>query len=162
MNYDFVWEDRLAVGTTPADPADMQSLLDAGFTDLIDCRSELDIQYLVTGTPFQGHYLWDGTDDLTVGEVIVHSHKPIEWFAVGLKFGIPILKSGKGKLLIFCAMGANRSATMAITHLFAMGLSEIEAFIAIDTHRIIDIPGLFECGWFVDGYRACKTLGYIT
>ncbi len=159
MNWDWI-TDRLGVGETPADPTDLLSLADSGFTDIIDCRGELDIRYLVTGTVFEGHYLYDGTADFDPFNI---THKPVEWFQKGIDFALPVLSRPRGAVYVFCHAGINRSATMAYAILRAFGLMEGEAYVVMGTHRILTSIGLLETiHWKADADAACKTLGYIT
>ncbi len=157
MNWDWVYDSRLGVGQTPADKNDLDALLAAGVTDIIDCRAELDIAYLVKGTPFEHRYLYNGTLDW---DPLKPEHKPLEWFKAGIEFALPLLR-GDGKVYVFCHAGANRSATLAWTILRAYGLSRWKCFEELDTHRAIATPGLLECGWWRDGETACSRLGYI-
>jgi hypothetical protein len=154
MNFDFI-TSRLAVGTTPEGPADMGALIGTGITHIINCRSELDIGSFV---PSSIAYLWDGTEDWIPG---ANQHKGLAWFLQGLEFALPALLEPRRKLYVFCHVGANRSATLAWTILRALGISTIDCFAIVDTHRLIDIPGLLECGWWRDGEAALKTLGYL-
>lgn len=159
MNWDFVFKNRLAVGQTPADPSDLDTLRINGITHLIDCRAELDIAYLVDGTPWQPNYLYDPTTDWNP---LKPEHKPLSWFKTGLDFAMPILRKDGGNIYVFCHEGANRSATMAWAFLRGLGYARWLCFEMIDTHRLIDVVGLLECGWWPDAEAALRTLGYIS
>lgn len=152
MNYDFV-TDRLAVGTTPDAVSDL-----APFTHVIDCRAERDIVALLAGSPYASRYLYAPTGDWVP---LAFTHKPIDWFKLGVGFALPVLAVPRTKLYVFCHAGANRSATMAWAILRALGMTTGECFGIIDSHRAIDIPGLLECGWWRDAESALRVLGYI-
>ncbi len=157
MNWDWI-TDRLGVGQTPQDDGDLGILSAAGFTDLIDCREELDIRYLVTGSAFDGHYLYDPTADWNP---LAITHKPLGWFKAGLDFAIPILALPRRRVYVFCKEGINRSATLAYFLLRALGLTEGEAYVVMGTHRILTSLGLVETiKWRDDADQAIAALGY--
>lgn len=155
MNFDFV-TDRLAIGATPETVFDLLALIEVGITAIINCRDDLDIYMLIANHPLQ--YLWNGTEDWIP---LATQHKGLSWFQQGVEFALPLLAQPKHKIYCFCVLGANRSATMAWTILRALGFTTAECFAAIDTHRLIDIPGLIECGWWKDAEVALKSLSYI-
>ena len=152
MDFSFV-TDRLAIGMTPMSVGEL-----ARFTHVIDCRDDLDIAPMLSGTRFHNCYLWAPTEDW---RPFADQHKPVEWFRAGIEFALPILSRPDGRLYVFCKMGANRSATMGFAILRALGMTTAECFAIIDSHRAIDIPGLLECGWWRDAEAALKTLGYL-
>lgn len=152
MNYDFV-TDRLAIGTTPDSIADLNP-----FTHVINCRAELDIAPMLANSRFDGRYLWAPTEDWIP---FTDTHKPPAWFKPGVEFGLQTLSRPQTRLYVFCHAGANRSATMAWAILRAFGMTEAECFSIIDSHRLIDIPGLLETGWWRDANSALISFGYI-
>jgi hypothetical protein len=155
LNYDFC-TDRLAIGTTPETDSDIQTLIAAGVTHVINCRAECDIYPLIENTGLV--YLWDGTEDWIPG---AGQHKGVPWFQQGVEFALPVLAKPRTKVYVFCHMGANRSATMAWTILRAFGLTATECFAVVDLYRLIAIPGLLECEWWRQGEKALQTLGYL-
>lgn len=157
MNFDWV-TDRLGVGTEPDNPDDVKALSAAGFTHIINCRDDRDDMWVLRGTPFENRYLWNGTADWIP---LSGQHKPVDWFQIGVAYALPRLASPTARLYVHCKAGANRSATMAYAILRALGLTTAECFAIIDTHRLIAVPGLIECGWWRDADAALKTLGFV-
>jgi protein-tyrosine phosphatase len=144
----------LAVGAAINTPSDLDQILDAGITAIIDCQIERDDSSLLTGrTTNAGQpiaYLWDPTAD-------DGQPKPTSWFAAGINFAAKQLATpgSPAILLVHCAAGVNRSPSLAFAILRSQGLSPAAAELAIRTAR--PQVGL---AYKADADRAIAILGY--
>lgn len=118
---------RLATGAKVNSDADVQALVDAGITAVIDCRIEFDDTPLLATHP-QLLYLWNGTAD--DGEP-----KPPQWFEKSLTFALPLLARPQHKVYAHCSAGVNRGPSTAYAILRAFGLSSPIAFNLVKTAR---------------------------
>lgn len=116
---------RLATGAAIGSAADADTLLAAGFTDVIDLRSEFDDTPLL-GSRFA--YLWNGTAD-------DGSRKDPAWFARSLSFALPALAQPHRKIYMHCAAGVNRGPSTAYAVLLALGWPAAAAEAAIRQAR---------------------------
>jgi hypothetical protein len=113
-DFDFV-TPRLATGAAVSSVADVDQLVAAGITVIIDCRGEFDDASLLATHP-DLLYIWDGTPD--DGQT-----KPPEWFEKGLKVALPALAQPLEKVYCHCAAGINRGPSMCAAIMMAWGLS---------------------------------------
>lgn len=129
-------------------PADVQAILLAGITHVIDCRAEQDDSPLFAGTGIT--YLWNGVadDGLSKGD---------EWFARSLSFALPTLMVPNRKVLSHCAAGRNRGPSTCYALMRAVGFDPSEALGMIHIKRPITLGGIAYSG---DADRAIKALGY--
>jgi dual specificity phosphatase 3 len=116
-DFNFV-TDRLATGGAVSTPADVQQLIDAGITHVIDCRAEFDDGPLFSKTGVA--YLYNGTMD-------DGQHKDPIWFAKSLVFAMPALAQPKIKVYAHCAAGVNRGPSTCYAILRALGFNPVGA-----------------------------------
>lgn len=109
--------------------SDVQALIKAGITHIIDCRAEFDDSPLLVKYPQIG-YLWNGVSD-------DGQHKPVDWFAKSIDFGLKALTNAGAKLYCHCAAGVNRGPSTAYAVLRATGLNSIQAESMIKAGRPI-------------------------
>jgi protein-tyrosine phosphatase len=112
-DFNFV-TDRLATGAAISGPADVQALITAGITHVIDCRAELDDGPFFSKTGVA--YLYNGVKD-------DGQPKAPEWFAKSLAFGLPALGQPKFKVYAHCAAGVNRGPSTCYAILRALGFN---------------------------------------
>ena len=112
-DFNFV-TDRLATGGGVNSPADVQALLAAGITHVIDCRGEFDDGPLFSKTGVS--YIWNGVED-------DGKPKTPDWFAKSLSFAMPALGQPKFKVYAHCAAGVNRGPSTCYAILRALGFT---------------------------------------
>jgi protein-tyrosine phosphatase len=104
---------RVATGAALSSEADVQALVDAGITHVVDARAEFHDAHL-----FVSHqsisYLWNPTED-------DGQHKPPEYFAKTLSFALPALALPHTKVYCHCAAGVNRGPSNALAVMVAQG-----------------------------------------
>ncbi len=147
MDFDFVTR-RLATGGGLTDPADVDALVKAGITHIIDCRDDFDDAALLIDRGLT--YLRNGTaDDGTP--------KPVEWFQRSIEFALTALGQPKHKVYAHCACGVNRGPSTAFAILRALGLPHEVAKSMIWAARPATIAGIRYRG---DADKAITALGY--
>lgn len=158
MDFDFV-ADNLAVGTTPETAADVQALVDAGVTSIINCRDDHNDSVLLAG---RFTYLWNGTPDWNPTAPFGGEPKPVSWFEKSLVFWYGRRNDPANRLLVHCSAGVNRSATTAWMLLRSLQLGGGSCDWIIDTHRPVATFGtFFDHPWRTDADNALIALGYI-
>ena len=145
-DFNFV-TDRVATGAAINNEDDVQQLVNAGVTVVVDCRGEFDDAPLFTAHPAIT-YVYDGTAD--DGQT-----KPPEWFRRGITVALLKLASPNEKVYAHCAAGVNRGPSMCYAILRAQGLNAVEAESLIRVAR--PQVGLRYKG---DADVAIKVLGY--
>lgn len=140
---------RLATGGGITTKDDVEALLRAGITHVIDCRSEFNDVDLFAGTSIT--YKWNGVAD--DGKT-----KPKEWFQLSLAFGLPMFWQPRTKLLCHCAQGINRGPSTAFAVMLALGFGKMEARAKINVARPLTIPGL---AYARDAEAALHELGFL-
>ena len=161
MNFDFI-TDNMAVGTTPETTADLQTLLDAGFSHVLNCRDDHDDSVLLA-RHFQ--YCWNGTPDWTPQAALGLEPKPVEWFQKSLEFWQEYLgpRQSRYRIYVHCTAGVNRSATTAWMFLRALRLKHDDCSWIIDHNRLVALVGeIIDRTWRNDAENALRTLGYIS
>lgn len=148
MDFNFVTE-RLATGGGISSAADVDVLVAAGVTHIIDCRddfndqpllaSRIGIQYLSNPTPDDGQ------------------SKPVDWFKRSIEFALPALATPGHKVYAHCAQGINRGPSTAFAILRALGLSHAVAHGMVVLARPITVVGI---RYATDADAAIKALGY--
>lgn len=138
---------RVATGAAVSGEADVQALVDAGVTHVVDARAEFDDAPLFAAHPAIS-YLWNPAED--DGQT-----KPPEYFAKTLGFALPALAVPHTKVYCHCAAGVNRGPSNAFAVLVAQGWTAggAEALIRAARPQV----GL---AYKNDAIAACKTLGY--
>jgi len=145
-DFSFVTE-RLAVGAALQSQSDVEAIVAAGITHVIDCRKDFnDTASLACHRAVT--VLWDGTAD-------DGQPKPPAWFRKGIEFALYALAQPHHKIYVHCAAGVNRGPSMAYAILRAQGLQSTTAERLIRTAR--PIVGL---RYKADADRAVSKLGY--
>lgn len=114
--------DHLATGRGIDSPADVEQLVAAGVTHVINCIDDHDDASVLASHPTLA-YLWNPTAD--------DGHpKPVEWFAKGIAFAIPALAASPGvalsprpRVYAHCAGGINRGPSMTYAIMLALGFA---------------------------------------
>lgn len=145
-DFSFVTE-RLATGAAIGSADDVQQLIAAGITHVVDCRAEFDDGQLLASSGL--HYLWNPTQD-------DGQHKLPEWFGTSLSFALPAIPVAGAKVYAHCAAGVNRGPSTALAILMAYGLSPDLAEQLIRTAR--PQVGL---AYKADAIAAVSALGYV-
>lgn len=120
MDFSFI-TDHVATGAGISSPADVEALVAAGVTHVIDCRDDFDDAELLTAHPALA-YLWNGTPD-------DGAKKEPEWFQKSLTFALPALAEPptlcspiamRPRVYAHCAAGINRGPSTAFAILLAL------------------------------------------
>ena len=117
-DFDFI-TGRLATGAAIDGPADVDELVRAGITHVIDCRWEFEDTPLLASHPKMS-YLYNGTPD--DGEP-----KGTDWFAKSLEFALPALGLPGTKIYAHCMAGVHRGPSTAYAILRALGIAAADA-----------------------------------
>jgi hypothetical protein len=159
VNWNFI-TNRIATGGALSGIADVDALIAAGITDVIDCEIEQNDAPLFAQRP-QINYVFNGVAD-------DGQSKPASWFAKSLEFALMVFGdiptsvemrvSGKcRKIYTHCAQGLNRGPSTAYCILRALGATHDEAKAVIILHRPQCLAGL---RYVPDADAAIQTLGY--
>lgn len=125
---DFDWVTaRVATGAAITSAADVDALVTAGVTHVLDARAEMDDAPLLSTHPAL-LYCWNPTDD-------DGKSKPADYWAKTLLFALPALAAPHNRVYFHCAAGINRGPSNAYAALRAQGLSPITAMGLIKTAR---------------------------
>ena len=115
-SFNFVTE-RLAVGGGISSKADVDQIVGAGITHVIDMRAEFDDDALNDN---RITILWlPQVDDGTM--------RPPGQYRKGIQFALPALSLANTKVFLHCWAGMNRGPTMCYALLRAFGFSQAEA-----------------------------------
>jgi protein-tyrosine phosphatase len=124
VSLDFVTE-RLVVGGEISSKADVDQLVTAGITHVIDMREEFDDDTL---NDHRITILWlPQVDDGTM--------RPPGQYRKGIQFALPALSLANTKVFCHCSAGLNRGPTMCYAILRAFGLPQAEAISRIRAAR---------------------------
>ncbi len=145
-DFDFITA-RLATGAAIDGRDDVDELVAAGITHVIDCRFEFEDTPLLASHPSMS-YLYNGVPD--DGEP-----KGADWFGKSIEFALPALALPGTKLYAHCAAGVHRGPSTAYAILRALGLSAHDAEALITRGR----PGA-ELIYKNDADAAIAALGY--
>lgn len=140
--------NRLWVGAAINGAGDVDDLLNAGITSIIDCRAETDDAPLLAGRPGVA-YLWCPTAD--DGQT-----KTPDYFAPGIRFALDEFTHTGRAVYTHCAAGINRGPSMAAAILIAQGWPTTEAAAMI--RRARPQVGL---AYLEDAAAAVIALGYV-
>jgi hypothetical protein len=135
VNFNFI-TTRLAVGSAITGQADVQALLAAGVTHIIDCCVEEDDSSYLAGAGCS--YLWNPTSD--DGQT-----KQPAWFQRSIEF------------YCHCSAGINRGPSTAYSILRSLGFGRDEMLTLIRLKRPATIVGI---RYAADADAAIKALGY--
>lgn len=127
---DLHWREDLAL-------ADLDAVVAAGVTHIIDCRMEWSDEEFVAAHAPQIRYLHAGVDD-------AGGRQPDWFFDRAVAFALDALADPDAKVLAHCHMGINRGPSMAFAILLALGSDPIDALDAIRAARPIAAAGYAE------------------
>lgn len=151
MDYSLITE-RLYTGASMRCSKDVDALVAAGVTHVIDARSGFSDAALLMARQPQISYLWDPTADDGVHP------KPVEWFKKALDFALPAIAQPGKIILSHCAAGHNRGPSITFVIMRALGWSYHEALDLLHTNRPQCIGGVT---YRDDGELALRQLGWI-
>jgi hypothetical protein len=149
MDFDFV-TPRLATGGEVTSPAEVDDLVAAGITHVIDCGDGFTSAQLLADER-QISYMWNGVPD--DGDSVTHGDL---WFARSLSFALPALAQPNTKVCAICAAGVNRGPSTVFAIMLAMGFTPTEAEELICTAR--PLAGLM---YKAQAIASVTSLGYL-
>lgn len=129
VSFNFVTE-RIAVGGGISSKADVDQIVVAGITHVIDMRAEFDDETL---NDSRITILW-------LPQVDDGAMRPLGQYRKGIQFAFPALSLPNTKIFPHCAAGLNRGPTMCYALLRAFGIPQSEA---IDRIRAVRPNVLF-------------------
>ena len=124
VSFNFVTE-RIAVGGGIASKADVDQIVAAGITHVIDMRAEFDDDTLKDS---RITILW--LPQVDNGEM-----RPAGHYRKGIQFAFPALSRANTKIFPHCSAGLNRGPTMCYALLRAFGFPQSEAIARIRAAR---------------------------
>jgi protein tyrosine phosphatase (PTP) superfamily phosphohydrolase (DUF442 family) len=122
MDYNFI-NNRVATGAAISSTKDVDALVAAGITHIINCRKEFDDKPLLVNHPQIG-YLFNGVHD-------DGKKKLVSWFQPSIEFALAALAQPHNKVYAHCAAGINRGPSTAFAILRALGMNYDDAKAAI-------------------------------
>ncbi len=133
---DISWiTDRLAVGGGIWTDANMQQVVRAGITHIIDMQVEFDDTALAE--PYGIDVLWLPVDD-------DFKPKPLELFECGAEFAVHALYDDRNKLYVHCAAGVHRGPMMALAVMRVLGWRVEDAMAMIEERRpVVDFAEVY-------------------
>ena len=143
--------ERLFTGAAISSTSDVDQLVQAGVTAIIDARAEFDDAAIIMANHPSILYLWDGAQD-------DGQPKPPEWFKKALDFAMPILARPGQILFTHCAAGHNRGPSLAYAVLRAQGWPSHNALHLIHVKRPQTVGGI---AYAPDAERALHQLGWV-
>lgn len=149
--FDFITA-RVATGQMLEDKKDVDKVVDAGITHVIDLRAndkdaEDEDRLLLANHPVI-HFLWNPAKD-------DGKPKPAEWFAQSIEFALDALSRPETKVLAHCHGGKNRGPSTALAILVALGLDPSYVEGTMRTVRPV-----VELAYKADAIAAVHELGY--
>lgn len=112
--------------------AQLQAWVEAGVTDIVDCRGEYSDEDLVASLAPQLRYHYIGTHDDGTAQSTT-------WFDEGLAALATARSHENAKVLVHCHMGVNRGPSMALAYLLDQGWDLVAALNAIRDARPIAV-----------------------
>ncbi len=133
---DITWiTDRLAVGGGIWTDQNMQQIVRAGITHIIDMQVEFDDTDLAE--PYGIEVLWLPVDD-------DFKPKPAELFEQAAGFALRALDQADAKLYVHCAAGVHRGPMAALAVLRVLGWSQEDALNLIERRRpVVDFAPVY-------------------
>ncbi len=133
---DITWiTPRIAVGGGIWTDENMQQVVRAGITHIIDMQVEFDDTALAA--PYGVEVLWLPVDD-------DFKPKPAGIFVRAAEFAVRTLDQSETKLYIHCAAGVHRGPMMALAILRVLGTSTEEAMALIEQRRpVVDFAEVY-------------------
>lgn len=146
---------RLATGGALSSPDDVETLVSAGITHVIDCTdSETDANYDDTGL-FAGHPAIVCLSNPTPDD---GQHKDASWFAQSVWFAISALAVAYTKVYAHCSAGVNRGPSTCFAVMLGLGWDYNTAIDLIHQKRPITQSGI---RYATDAANGLTELGYI-
>jgi hypothetical protein len=153
VSFDFV-NTRIATGGALSDPADVETLVQAGITHIVDATNTADQNYDDVAT-FANHpaisVFWNPTDDDGVD-------KSPEYWQDSVNFGMMALSLPHAKLFCHCTSGINRGPSTCFAILLVCGYSADQGLSAIHNARPITEGGV---RYSTNVLNSLTELGYI-
>jgi len=137
MDYNFV-NERIAVGAGIGSKADLDVLVAAGITHILDMRAEFDDDTL---NDSRVTVLW-------LPQVDDGTSRPPGQYRRGVEFAFTALAQAHNKIYCHCAAGVNRGPTMCYALLRAFGIDSASAIHIITTAR--PQVGFYHCQNYLD------------
>ncbi len=133
---DFTWiTNRIALGGGIWTDDNMQQLVRAGITHIIDMQVEFDDTALAEA--YGVEVLWLPVDD-------DFKPKPPDIFQRGADFALRALDDSNGKLYVHCAAGVHRGPMMALAVLRVLGWSAENAMAVVEERRpVVDFAEVY-------------------
>ncbi len=133
---DMTWiTDRLAIGGGIWTDANMQQIVRAGITHIIDMQLEFDDTVLAE--PYGVEVLWLPVDD-------DFRPKPSDIFQRGADFALRALDDSNGKLYVHCAAGVHRGPMMALAVMRVLGWRAEDAMAVVEERRpVVDFAEVY-------------------
>ncbi len=133
---DITWiTDRVAVGGGIWTDQNMQQIVRAGITHIIDMQVEFDDTELAE--PYGIEVLWLPVDD-------DFKPKPAELFEQAAAFALRALDQADAKLYVHCAAGVHRGPMTALAVLRVLGWSPEDALNLIERRRpVVDFAPVY-------------------
>jgi protein-tyrosine phosphatase len=133
---DMSWvTDRISLGGGIWTDENMQKVVEAGITHIIDMQIEFDDTGLAK--PYGVDVLWNAIDD-------DFQPKGPEIFERGVEFALAALKQPGTKVFIHCAAGVHRAPMMTLALLRALGWQLEEAMALIQGRRhVVDFADVY-------------------
>ncbi len=144
--------ERIFTGAAISSQQDVNTLVAAGVTHIIDAREEYDDASIIMANHPAIVYCWDPTKD--DGQ----HPKPVEWFAKALDLAMPALAQPGRIVYAHCAAGVNRGPSLTYTIMRAQGFSHLGALAIIRLKRPITMVGI---AYSDDADLALQQLGWI-
>src|SRR5712692_7492286 len=146
-DFDFI-TTRIATGAALSTLDDVNQLVAAGITHVLDARAEFDDGQLLAGHPAIS-YKWNPTQD--DGQT-----KTPGYFATTLNFALPALAQPHTKCIFHCAAGVNRGPSNALCVMLALGWDFDTAVALMHAKRpVVNIA------YAKDALAAVNALGYV-
>ncbi len=133
---DMTWiTDRIALGGGIWTDANMQQVVRAGITHIIDMQVEFDDTPLAE--PYGVDVLWLPVDD-------DFKPKATELFQRGAEFALRALDEPNGRVYIHCAAGVHRGPMMALAVLRVLGWTPENAMAVVEDRRpVVDFAEVY-------------------
>jgi len=133
---DMSWvTERVALGGGIWNARNMEELVQAGVTHVLDMQIEFDDTALAE--PYGIRVLWNPTDDDFLP-------KPPALLKRGVDFALDALRDPQARLYIHCAAGVHRAPMMTLAVLCAMEWEIEAAMVLIETRRpVVDIADVY-------------------
>lgn len=135
-DYNFI-TPRVAVGGGIWTRDNLEELIRAGVTHIINAQAEFDERTLLNGNADEPDILWLATED-------DFEPKPFDYFSRGVDFAQNALAEPESRLLVHCASGVHRAPMLALAILRVQGFGRREALRMVRARRPeADFPGVY-------------------